>query len=139
MRATGGSRVTTGRSASSTARSGSAVSAIRRRRCSPPSPGVATVATLIPLEGEFYRLAVARGEVLDTPELPLVQMPYFHFRPDSGMRPFLTSWLRNGGTHHFCLNLGDHVERWRLLAELARNRPRRDLKEATDGHPQGPS
>ncbi|MGD0741747.1 MAG: L-fucose/L-arabinose isomerase family protein [Acidimicrobiales bacterium] len=82
-------------------------------------PGVATVATLIPLEGEFYRLAVARGEVLDTPELPLVQMPYFHFRPDSGMRPFLTSWLRNGGTHHFCLNPGDHVERWRLLAELA--------------------
>ena len=81
-------------------------------------PGVATVATLIALEGEYYRLAVARGEVLDTPELPLVQMPYFHFRPNSGMRSFLTSWLRNGGTHHFCLNLGDHVERWRNLAEL---------------------
>jgi L-arabinose isomerase len=81
-------------------------------------PGVATTATLIALEGEHYRLAVARGEVLDTPELPLVQMPYFHFRPSSGMRGFLTSWLRNGGTHHFCLNLGDHVERWRNLAEL---------------------
>ena len=81
-------------------------------------PGIATTATLIALEGEHYRLAVARGEVLDTPELPLVQMPYFHFRPDSGMRAFLTSWLRNGGTHHFCLNLGDHVERWRHLAEL---------------------
>jgi L-arabinose isomerase len=80
-------------------------------------PGVATVATLIALEGEHYRLAVARGEVLDTPELPAVQMPYFHFRPDSGMRPFLTAWLCNGGTHHFCTNLGDHVERWRLLAE----------------------
>ncbi|MFZ0060303.1 MAG: hypothetical protein WAL35_09715 [Acidimicrobiales bacterium] len=26
--------------------------------------------------------------------------------------------MRNGGTHHFCLNLGDHVERWRNLAEL---------------------
>jgi L-arabinose isomerase len=74
--------------------------------------------TLRALEGEHFRLAVSRGEVLDTPELPLVQMPYFHFRPDSGMRPFLTSWLRNGGTHHFCLNLGDHVERWRILAEL---------------------
>jgi L-arabinose isomerase len=82
-------------------------------------PGVATVATLIALEGEHYRLFVSRGEVLDTPELPLVQMPYFHFRPDCGMRQFLTSWLRNGGTHHFCLNLGDHVERWRILAELA--------------------
>jgi len=81
-------------------------------------PGIATTATLIALEGEYYRLAVARGEVLDTPELPLVQMPYFHFRPDTGMRSFLTSWLRNGGTHHFCLNLGDHVARWRILAEL---------------------
>lgn len=82
------------------------------------TPGVATTATLIALEGEYYRLAVAKGEVLDTPELPLVQMPYFHFRPDSGMRRYLTSWLKNGGTHHFCLNLGDHVERWRTLAEL---------------------
>src|SRR5664280_1326051 len=81
-------------------------------------PGTATTATLIALEGEHYRLAVARGEILDTPELPLVQMPYFHFRPDSGMRHYLTAWLRNGGTHHFCLNLGDHVERWRILAEL---------------------
>lgn len=82
------------------------------------TPGVATTATLIALEGEYYRLAVARGEILDTPELPLVQMPYFHFRPDSGMRQYLTRWLKNGGTHHFCLNLGDHVERWRTLAEL---------------------
>jgi L-arabinose isomerase len=81
-------------------------------------PGIATTATLIALEGEHYRLAVARGEVLDTPELPLVQMPYFHFRPDSGMRQYLTAWLRNGGTHHFVMNLGDHVERWRILAEL---------------------
>ena len=81
-------------------------------------PGIATTATLIALEGEHYCLAVARGEILDTPELPLVQMPYFHFRPDSGMRNYLTEWLRHGGTHHFCLNLGDHVERWRILAEL---------------------
>ena len=81
-------------------------------------PGPATTATLIALEGEYYRLAVARGEILDTPELPLVQMPYFHFRPNAGMRAYLDGWLRNGGTHHFVTNLGDHVERWRLLAEL---------------------
>jgi L-arabinose isomerase len=81
-------------------------------------PGPATTATLVALEGEFYRLAVAKGEVLDTPELPLVQMPYFHFRPASGMRAYLDGWLRNGGTHHFVTNLGDHLERWRYLAEL---------------------
>jgi L-arabinose isomerase len=81
-------------------------------------PGVATTADLVPLEGEAFRLVVARGEALDTPELPKVEMPYFHFRPDSGMRPFLDDWLRLGATHHFVVNLGDHIDRWRLVAEL---------------------
>jgi L-arabinose isomerase len=65
-----------------------------------------------------YRLLVGRGEVLDTPELPNVEMPYFHFRPDSGMEAFMDDWLRHGGPHHFVTNLGDHVDRWRRLAEL---------------------
>ncbi len=81
-------------------------------------PGPATTANLIPLEGEAFRLVVGRGEVLDTPELPNVEMPYFHFRPERGMQTFLDDWLRLGGTHHFVMNLGDQVERWRLLAEL---------------------
>jgi len=81
-------------------------------------PGPATTASLVPLEGEEFRLLAGLGEVLDTPELPKVEMPYFHFRPNSGLRDFMNEWLRNGGTHHFCTNLGDHVERWRYLAEL---------------------
>jgi L-arabinose isomerase len=81
-------------------------------------PGVATTAALVAIEGEVYRLLVGRGEVLDTPELPNVEMPYFHFRPDSGMEAFMDDWLRNGGPHHFVTNLGDHVDRWRRLAEL---------------------
>lgn len=81
-------------------------------------PGPATTASLIPLEGEEYRLLVGAGEVMDTPELPKVEMPYFHFHPNLGLRPFMDQWLRNGGTHHFVTNLGEHVERWRYLAEL---------------------
>ncbi len=81
-------------------------------------PGVATTAALVPLEGELYRLVVARGEVLDTPELPNVEMPYFHFRPDSGMEPFMDDWLRLGGPHHFVANLGDQTGPWRRFAEL---------------------
>ena len=81
-------------------------------------PGPATTATLVPLEGEEYRLLAGVGEVLDTPELPKVEMPYFHFRPESGLREFMNEWLRNGGTHHFCTNLGVHVDRWRYLAQL---------------------
>ncbi len=81
-------------------------------------PGPATVTTLIPLEGEAYTLLSGTGEVLDTPPLPKVEMPYFHFRPAAGVRPFLNTWLRHGGTHHFCTNLGSWVERWRILANL---------------------
>jgi L-arabinose isomerase len=81
-------------------------------------PGPATTAALIPLEGELYRLVVGRGEVLDTPELPKVEMHYFHFRPEQGMRSFLDEWLGLGGPHHFVTNLGEHADRWRRLAEL---------------------
>jgi L-arabinose isomerase len=81
-------------------------------------PGPATAAALVPVEGEYWRLLVARGEVLDTPELPKVEMHYFHFRPQLGMEQFIDQWLRAGGPHHFVLNLGEHAGRWRRLAEL---------------------
>ena len=81
-------------------------------------PGVATAAALVPLEGEYYRMIVARGEVLDTPELPHVQMHYFHFRPERGVEPFMDEWLRHGAPHHFVINLGDHAARWEAFAEL---------------------
>jgi L-arabinose isomerase len=80
-------------------------------------PGPATAAALVPVEGEYYRLLVGHGEVLDTPELPKVEMHHFHFRPDAGMEPFMDQWLRLGGPHHFVINLGNHVARWRRLAE----------------------
>jgi L-arabinose isomerase len=81
-------------------------------------PGVATSAALVALEGEYWRLVVGRGEVLDTPELPNVEMPYFHFRPQRGMPTFMDDWLTLGAPHHFVVNLGDHVARWRRFAEL---------------------
>jgi L-arabinose isomerase len=81
-------------------------------------PGPATSAALVPLEGEYYRFVVGKGEVLDTPELPKVEMHYFHFRPDDGVRAFMDDWLTLGAPHHFVINLGDHTERWRRLAEL---------------------
>ena len=81
-------------------------------------PGPATTAALVPLEGERFRLIVGHGEVLDTPELPNVEMPYFHFRPRAGVREFMDRWLRLGGPHHFVTNLGEHAGSWRRLAEL---------------------
>ncbi|HEY1593591.1 MAG TPA: L-fucose/L-arabinose isomerase family protein [Solirubrobacteraceae bacterium] len=81
-------------------------------------PGPATTAALVPIEGEYYRLVVGHGEVLDTPELPNVEMHYFHFRPEAGMETFMDEWLRLGAPHHFVTNLGEHCERWQRLAEL---------------------
>ncbi len=81
-------------------------------------PGVATTAALVPLEGELYRLVVGRGEVLDTPELPKVDMHYFHLRPAQGMEAFMDEWLSLGAPHHFVTNLGDHAGSWRRFAEL---------------------
>ncbi|HET9105218.1 MAG TPA: L-fucose/L-arabinose isomerase family protein [Solirubrobacteraceae bacterium] len=81
-------------------------------------PGRATTAALIPIEGDYYRLLVGHGEVLDTPELPHVEMHSFHLRPDAGMEAFMDDWLRFGGPHHFVTTLGEHAGRWRAFAEL---------------------
>jgi L-arabinose isomerase len=79
--------------------------------------GVATLATLVSLGGERFRLVVAEGEVLDSDELPGLEMPYGFFRPDSGVRSCADAWLRSGGPHHQVLNLGRRAADWRLFAE----------------------
>jgi L-arabinose isomerase len=81
-------------------------------------PGAATLATLVSLGGERFRLLVSEGEVLDTAELPNLEMPYGHFRPDSGLRSCMDAWLRLGGPHHQVLNPGRHAGSWRTFCEL---------------------
>lgn len=70
------------------------------------------------MEGEKYRLVVSKGEILDTEEAKNIEMLYFHFKPENGVRECLNGWLKNGGTHHQCLTLGDATMRWKLLCEL---------------------
>src|SRR6266536_612835 len=82
-------------------------------------PGPATLATLVSLEGERFRLVVAEGENLDSQELPALEMPYGQFRPASGVRACLNGWLAAGGPHHEVMNLGHHAAAWRDLALLA--------------------
>jgi L-arabinose isomerase len=81
--------------------------------------GPATLATLVSLGGERFRLLVSEGEVLDTDELPSLEMPYGQFRPDSGLRECMNAWLRLGGPHHQVLNPGRRTQEWRTFAELA--------------------
>jgi L-arabinose isomerase len=81
-------------------------------------PGPATLATLVSLEGERFRLVVAEGENLDTQELPALEMPYGQFRPASGVRDCLNGWLTAGGPHHEVMNLGHHALAWREFCRL---------------------
>jgi L-arabinose isomerase len=81
--------------------------------------GPATLATLVALEGERFRLVVSEGEILDTDELPALEMPYGFFRPDSGVRDCMDAWLRLGGPHHQVLNPGRRAHAWRAFCEAA--------------------
>lgn len=82
-------------------------------------PGPATLVSLVPIMGEEYRLVVTQGTILDTDELPNVEMPYFMLKPRNGVRECLNGWLRNGGTHHQVLHLGDVRARWRDFCDIA--------------------
>jgi L-arabinose isomerase len=82
-------------------------------------PGPATLATLVSLGGDRFRLVVSEGEVLATDELPNLEMPYGHFRPDTGLRACMDAWLRLGGPHHQVLNPGRRATAWRSFAEQA--------------------
>jgi L-arabinose isomerase len=82
-------------------------------------PGPATLATLVALGGERFRLLVAEGEVLDSDELPNLEMPYGRFRPDAGVRACMDAWLRLGGPHHQVLNPGHRSQAWGTFGELA--------------------
>jgi L-arabinose isomerase len=82
-------------------------------------PGPATIATLVSLEGERFRLVVAEGENLDSQELPALEMPYGQFRPGTGLRGCLNGWLAAGGPHHEVMNLGHHAASWRTFCQLA--------------------
>jgi L-arabinose isomerase len=81
-------------------------------------PGVATIASLIPLKGDHFRLVVMKGEVLDHEEYPTIEMPYYHFRPDSGVREANNNWLKAGGSHHQCMHLGDLTQKWKMLCQI---------------------
>jgi L-arabinose isomerase len=83
------------------------------------APGPATLATLVALGGDRFRLVVAEGEVLERDELPKLEMPYGFFRPLSGVRECMNAWLRLGGPHHQVLNPGHVAPSWEVFGELA--------------------
>jgi L-arabinose isomerase len=81
-------------------------------------PGPATLASLVSLGGEKFRMVVAEGSNLDSTVLPALEMPYGQFQPASGMRDCMNGWLAAGGTHHMVMNLGLHAAVWKVFCSL---------------------
>lgn len=90
----------------------------------PPTPiftpqyGRATLVSLTSLEGDKFRLVVAKGEILPKSDMSRCEMPYIFFRPDSGIEACVQNWVRNAGTHHEVINLGDISSRWKMLCDM---------------------
>lgn len=81
-------------------------------------PGPATMVSLVHIVGDQFRLVVAYGYVLDTDTVPTIEMPYFHFKPSTGLRKCNDEWLKAGGTHHQTLHLGDQRRKWKMLCKI---------------------
>jgi L-arabinose isomerase len=82
-------------------------------------PGPATLAAILSLPGDKFRLVVAEGEIIDSEDLPALEMPYGFFRPTCGLRACANAWLKLGGPHHQVLSAGHTTEEWRLFCEAA--------------------
>jgi L-arabinose isomerase len=83
-----------------------------------PRPGAATLTSLAPICGDKFRLIACKGEMLPKSDLKKCEMPYFFWRPDCGIENCVEGWIRNGGTHHEVINLGNITRRWRMLADM---------------------
>ncbi len=81
-------------------------------------PGVATVASLVPIKGDEYRLVAMKGKVLDTDTIPGIPMNHTFFKPDNGVKAAMNNWLKYGGTHHQVLWTGDHMNRLEQLCNI---------------------
>ena len=83
-----------------------------------PQVGRATLTSLAPVNGDKFRLLICNGDMLPDNQMPNNEMPYFFWRPDCGAAKCVESWIRNGGTHHEVINLGDVSRRWEMLADM---------------------
>ena len=83
-----------------------------------PEVGRATLTSLAPVCGDHFKLLICNGDMLPDNHMPNNEMPYFFWRPDCGAAKCVENWIKNGGTHHEVINLGDVSNRWRMLASM---------------------
>jgi L-arabinose isomerase len=80
----------------------------------------ATLCALTQGTDGLLKMIVCVGEVLDEYDLKNCEMPYFFFRPNSGVKHTVERWLEEGGPHHEVLILGDWTNRLKMWCELTK-------------------
>ncbi len=83
-----------------------------------PQFGPATLTSLVALNGDKFRLVLAKGEILAKSDMKRCEMPYIFWKPESGVENCVEGWLSNAGTHHEVINLGDVSRRWKMLCNM---------------------
>lgn len=83
-----------------------------------PEPGEATLVSMTSIPGGNFRLVVANGEILPRQDMTQNEMPYFFWRPHSGVEQCVETWIAAGGTHHEVICLGDVSARWEMLCKM---------------------
>ena len=83
-----------------------------------PEPGEATVVSFAYMGDGNHKFVVSYGEILDKCDLAGCEMPYMFFKPACGFEHCVEQWLKEGGTHHEIITLGDTREYWKMLADM---------------------
>ena len=83
-----------------------------------PQAGLSTLTSLASLNGDCFRLVLAKGDILPKNDLKKCEMPYFFWRPMSGISNCVENWMKQGGTHHEVINSGDVSSRWKMLCDM---------------------
>jgi len=83
-----------------------------------PQSGSSTLTSFVSLRGDRFRLVAAKGEILPKSDLRGCEMPYFFWRPETGISNCIENWVKNAGTHHEVINIGDITARWKMLCDM---------------------
>ena len=83
-----------------------------------PEPGEATVVSLAYLGHDQYKFVVSCGKILDKCDMHGCEMPYLFFQPRTGIDRCVEGWLKEGGTHHEAVMLGDNRAYFKMLADM---------------------
>jgi L-arabinose isomerase len=83
-----------------------------------PEPGEYTLYSLVSQSDGKFRIIAAKGDVLPRNDMVNCEMPYFFWKPQSGVKNCIGGWLKNGGPHHEIIQKGDITKSLQMLCDM---------------------